>query len=230
MKKIFLITFSIICISQISAQTSFTWNPNDTIIQDVDPNNYTEMLIEQVNLTNDTIQLEVEVVYNDAPATWDGMICLYGQCLGSIQPVGFVGLMDPIYDSINGYTKLTVYPAGGTESMMLRIRVYDVNNPTDGDTCTWIVNSVSTTGINDEKLNSLTVFPNPSNDIITVGADSKFNVLKAFDINGREVMNTYFTLTTEKSIDVSQLQSGVYFVNTYFDGEVIGTQKITINE
>jgi hypothetical protein len=230
MRKIFLIAFSILYISQINAQTSFTWSPNDTIIQDVDPNNYTEMLIEQVNMTNDTIQLEVEVVYNDVPSTWDGMICIHGQCLGSIQPVGFIGLMDPIYDSINGYTKLTVYPAGGTESMMLRIRVYDVNNPTDGDTCTWIVNSVSTTGINDEELNNLSVFPNPSNDIINISAESKFNILKAFDISGKEVLNTYFSSTTEKLIDVSQLKSGIYFVNTYFNGEIIGTQKITKNE
>jgi len=43
-------------------------------------------------------------------------------------------------------------------------------------------------------------------------------------------MNTYFTSTTEKLIDISQLKSGVYFVNTYFDSEMIGTQKITKNE
>jgi hypothetical protein len=113
---------------------------------------------------------------------------------------------------------------------IVRVRVFDANNPNDiGDTCTWIVNSFST-GINDISVNNLSVYPNPSTDFITVGADSKFNVLKTYDISGREVMNTYFTSTTEKLIDISQLKSGVYFVNTYFDSEMIGTQKITKNE
>jgi WD40 repeat protein len=230
MKKIFLMAFSILCISQINAQTSFSWIPNDTIVMDVDPNNYTEMLIEQMNVTNDTIQLEVEVVYNDVPATWDGMICLYGQCLGSIQPVGFVGIMDPIFDSVFGYTKLTVYPAGGTESIMLRLRVYDVNNPTDGDTCTWIVNSVATTSISENLISNLTVYPNPTTDYLTVSNSSDFNAIKLFDIQGKKVLNNTFVLTTEKQVELNGLSSGIYMLNTYNDNVVVGTQKVTINE
>jgi hypothetical protein len=230
MKKILFVILCCFCISDINAQVSFGWLPNDTIIQNVDPNSYTEMLIEQQNLTNDTLQLEVEVVYNDAPTTWDGMICLHGTCLGSIQPVGFVGLMDPIYGATNGYTKLTVYPAGGTESMMLRIRVYDVNNPTDGDTCTWIVNSVSTTSISDNPKLNLSVFPNPTNKTINIVSGVDFDNVRIYDLQGKEVFfNTYLS-TTKKTINLESLPAGIYMLHTYDNDNKNGIQKITIYE
>lgn len=230
MKKILVAALCFLCITQINAQTSFGWLPNDTIIQDVDPNSYTEMLIEQQNLTNDTLQLEIEVVYNDAPSTWDGMICLHGTCLGTIQPVGFVGLMDPIHGTTNGYTKLTVYPAGGTESMMLRIRVYDVNNPTDGDTCTWIVNSVPPTSIAENTLSNLSVFPNPAKDAITISNDVDFDAVKIYDMQGKEVLSNAFLLSTEKLINIKSLQAGNYILSTYKGNNKNGTQKVTVYE
>ena len=228
---ILIITVSLFSVNSF-AQLTYNWVPQDTIIIDnLDPTAYSEYLIEQQNITNDTLVLGVEVVYNTIPITWDGMICIYGTCFGEIPVAGTFNQMDPIFDTLKGYTKLTVNPMGDLQGGgIVRVRVFDANNPNDiGDTCTWIVNSFST-GINDISVNNLSVYPNPSTDFITVGADSKFNVLKTYDFSGREVMNTYFTSTTEKLIDISQLKSGVYFVNTYFDSEMIGTQKITKNE
>lgn len=228
MKKALFIAFAIGMIANANAQTSFSWSPNDTIIQDVDPDLYTEMLIEQVNLTGDSLVLGVEVVYNDAPDTWDGMICTYGVCLGSIQPTGFTSEMSPIIDTVNGYTKLTVYPAGGTESMKLRIRVFDTSNPTDGDTCTWIVNSVSTTGIEQMDELSLTVFPNPTTESFRITSEEGFDGLTLIDVQGKEVMNKSFYPTIEKSVNVSGLRTGIYFVSTYSGTEMLGSQKIVV--
>lgn len=228
MKKVIFIALAIGMIANANAQTSFSWSPNDTIIQDVDPDLYTEMLIEQVNLTGDSLVLGVEVVYNDAPATWDGMICTYGVCLGAIQPTGFTSEMSPIVDTINGYTKLTVYPAGGTESMKLRIRVFDANNPTDGDTCTWIVNSVPTTGLEQMDELSLTAFPNPTAESFRLTSTEGFDGLILKDAQGRELINKSFYPTVEQSVNISELSSGIYFVSTYSGTKILGTQKIVV--
>jgi hypothetical protein len=230
MKKAIFIALAIISIANANAQTSFSWSPNDTIVQNVDPNLYTEMLIEQVNQNGDTLLLGIEVVYNDAPATWDGMICTYGLCLGSIQPVGFTSEMSPITDTINGYTKLTVYPAGGTESMKLRVRVFDVNNPADGDTCTWIVNSVLIDEIEELSPSEISVFPNPASDKISVTSSTPFSVVKAFDLQGREVMNLHFTPAGERNLRVNQLEPGIHIINIYSGTELVGIRKILIDE
>ena len=228
---ILIITVSLFSVNSF-AQLTYNWVPQDTIIIDnLDPTAYSEYLIEQENITNDTLVLGVEVVYNTIPATWDGMICIYGTCFGEIPVAGTFNQMDPIFDTLKGYAKLTVNPMGDLQGGgIVRVRIFDANNPNDtGDTCTWIVNSFST-GVTDISVNRLSIYPNPSTDFITVSAESKFDILKTYDINGREVMNIYFTPTIEKLINVSQLKSGVYFVNTYFEGEMIGTQKITKNE
>ncbi len=211
-------------------QTSFTWSPNDTIIQDVDPNLYTELDIHQINVSGDTLELGIEVVYNDIPSTWDGMICIQGLCLGSIHPAGFTEIMIPIYDSIYGYTKLTVFPQGGTESGILRIRVYDVNNPTDDGICTWIVNSVAPTDISEIKTGLLRIFPNPASDRIQVSSEIPLDELRISDLQGRMVSQEAFVPGGEHTIDLGEIPSGVYLVEILAEEEVISQQKLVVHD
>jgi len=232
MKKIFLLlTISLFTLNSFS-QATFNWNPNDTIIIDnLDPNDYSEFLIEQVNIMDDTLILAVEVVYNTIPQIWDGMVCIYGTCFGMIPPVGSSSTMDPIYDAINGYVKLTVNPLGDMQTGgVIRVRVYDTSNPSDpGDTCTWIVNSIYTS-INGVESNNLSVFPNPTTDKITISSVSNFTKIEVLDINGRVVISENTLNANITSVDVSQLLNGTYFVNTYNNNIINNVQKFTIEK
>jgi hypothetical protein len=231
MKKLTTLFVSVIMLMNFSiAQSSFNWSPNDTIIQDVNPDLYTEMDIHQINLSGDTLELGIEVVYNDIPVTWDGMICIQGLCLGSIQPVGFIAQMIPIYDTIYGYTKLTVYPAGGTESGKLRIRVYDKNNPTDGDTCTWIVNSVAATAVKEISGNELSIYPNPASGFIQVSSEKPFDEIRIMDFQGRRVKQRKFESTKEITVGLEDLPSGVFFIETLEKGEIIKQLKLITHD
>jgi len=222
--------------STINAQTAFMWLPNDTIVQDIDPNAYNELLIEQKNLTADTLNLGVEIVYNSIPSVlnstspWDGMVCIQGSCFGSIPVAGTSNQMAPLTGGLNGYVKLTVNPLGGFGNAVLRVRVYDMNNPSDGDTCTWIINSADATAVQDKDINKALVYPNPATDLISVSTSSLFNSITVFDIQGKKVLHTLFENTTETSVNVGGLKSGVYFVKTYADGMFMETQKFTISE
>jgi hypothetical protein len=105
---ILIITVSLFSVNSF-AQLTYNWVPQDTIIIDnLDPTAYSEYLIEQQNITNDTLVLGVEVVYNTIPITWDGMICIYGTCFGEIPVAGTFNQMDPIFDTLKGYTKLSI--------------------------------------------------------------------------------------------------------------------------
>lgn len=80
-----------------------------------------------------------------------------------------------------------------------------------------IVYAESTSGIKEEVIASFELFPNPASVQATVKGDNgNYSIL---DINGKEVMN--FEVVGEKTIDVSFLNSGVYFVkNTSSNAKV----------
>ena len=228
--KQFTKLFFILLGGMATAQTSFTWSPNDTIIQDVNPDLYTEILIEQINTSGDTLELGIEVVKNTIDPSWDGMICLQGLCLGEIRPEGFTSQMTPISGEINGYTKLTVYPAGGTQSGELRIRVFNINNPTDGDTCTWIVNSVPSVGVNEIESNTCLVFPNPSTEFVNIESDSEFDEIEVLDLKGRIFISQKVSKTSSFQLNISKLKSANYIVRLFNGQEVLNSKNLSIND
>ena len=230
MKKLLFLLAAILVFATVNAQTSFMWLPNDTIVQDIDPNAYNELIIEQKNLSGDTLNLGVEIVENTINPSWDGMVCIQGICFGTIPLAGASNQMAPLTGSLNGYVKLTVNPLGTFGTGQLRVRVYDLNNPTDGDTCTWIITSNNMTAVNDKEAYSVLIYPNPASDLISVATSSTFNSLVIFDIQGKKVLNTLFENTIATSVNVSALKSGVYFVKTYTDGMFMETQKFIISE
>jgi len=228
--KQFTKLFFILLGGMATAQTSFTWSPNDTIIQDVNPDLYTEILIEQINTSGDTLELGIEVVKNSIDPSWDGMICLQGLCLGEIRPEGFTSQMTPISGEINGYTKLTVYPAGGTQSGELRIRVFNINNPTDGDTCTWIVNSVPSVGVNEIESNTCLLFPNPSTEFVNIESGSEFDKIEVLDLQGRILVSQKVSKTSSFQLNISKLKSANYIVRLFNGQEVLNSKNLSIND
>ena len=222
--------FFILLGDMATAQTSFTWSPNDTIIQDVNPELYTEILIEQINTSGETLELGIEVVKNTIDESWDGMICLQGLCLGQIRPEGFTSQMAPISGELNGYTKLTVYPAGGTQSGELRIRVFNINNPTDGDTCTWIVNSVAAIGVNEIESNSCQLFPNPSTEFVNIESGSEFDKIEIVDLQGRILVSQKVAETSNFQLNISKLKSANYIVRLFNGQEVFSSKNLIIND
>ena len=87
-------------------------------------------------------------------------------------------------------------------------QVEDFTRPANGANCTLAVNDV-------ENLNVMSVYPNPSEGLVTIKID-QYNGLasiKVIDFNGRVVLkfdNQQFE--NQKQIDLSSLQSGMYLI------------------
>ncbi len=87
-------------------------------------------------------------------------------------------------------------------------QVEDFTRPANGANCTLAVNNV-------ENLNVMSVYPNPSEGLVTIKID-QYNGLasiKVIDFNGRVVLkldNQQFE--NQKQIDLSSLQSGMYLI------------------
>ena len=79
-------------------------------------------------------------------------------------------------------------------------------------------------GVDENFADNVTVYPNPANDIIIVGANNDLPVqsVDIYDITGKLMISS-----TETEINVSELESGMYFVNILTEKGVV-TKKITV--
>ncbi len=67
------------------------------------------------------------------------------------------------------------------------------------------------------------LYPNPANDMININSDQEIEFIKVVSLYG-QLIKTIETKDYSEEIDISNLQSGVYYVLIHLNGEVI-TQK-----
>lgn len=113
------------------------------------------------------------------------------------------------------------------DSMSAKADIYfDFNEPIITNTVTTTVQNVA--GVNENSIDSFTVYPNPalSNvDLMVLNADSGFDVT-IIDMLGKTVIKNSF-VTNEASLDVSVLNSGIYFISITADGKQ-STKKLIV--
>jgi hypothetical protein len=96
------------------------------------------------------------------------------------------------------------------------------------DTYGWIITDdgldCSTASVDDQNLLDISIYPNPTSDMVYI--DGNYTQLKVvvYDILGKQVMNKSIT----NSIDISQLEKGVYILQLS-DGAKLTTQRIIKN-
>jgi hypothetical protein len=207
---------------------TFDWLDGDTMMVKLENNTYVELKMQQRNLTSDSLKLGIEVVKKDIPSSWDGMVCIEGFCLGSILDVGEKASMVPVYGDQTGFVRLTVNPMNGTEEAELRIRVYDLENPSNSDTATWLLNSMILSIKDYSVLNSFEVFPNPSNDIFKVTSSKRIEKVVLSNISGQEVLESIATDFSSATLTVSGFPAGIYVMKSYNEGTLTGMKKVVV--
>ena len=225
---IFVLGNSFILFSQVS----FSWYPNDTLIQVIAKNTYTEMKIEQVKKNReDTLSLSIEVVESTIPSDWDGLVCVYGLCLGSILEKGKMFDMNPNSTSEeNSYVRLTVNPMDSEKESIYRVRVFNKKNPKDGDTATWIINAKNANIHESQTARDFVVFPNPASNFIEIPVNHKFTSFVIFDLTGKKVFENHNLSEPSVRVDLASWKPGVYFVQFLLDAHVLASQKLIVHE
>lgn len=76
------------------------------------------------------------------------------------------------------------------------------------------ISASQTLSSDDFILSNFTIYPNPANDLLSISSGNKvaFNHISLVDINGRLVKSHTFNAVTEASINVSDLNAGIYFM------------------
>jgi len=81
-------------------------------------------------------------------------------------------------------------------------------------------------GVENGEFQNISLFPNPTNGIFTIIGTDRCNI-KIVDIAGREVFSQN-SVTDYTSINITNLDRGVYFVNITEENKVVYTQKIIL--
>lgn len=232
MKKITLL-LTITLLNHLGfSQSSFAWTnqDNDTIIANLAQNEYSELKFNIERQNTDTLRLGVEVIKNEIPSSWDGLVCIYGSCLGGIPEEGFSRNMSSLFGTEQAYVRLTINSFEFVGVGELRIRVYNLENPNDDDTATWLLNA-GTASIEDANaLSRFNVFPNPTSDIISFRPNIDINKVSLFDYMGNKVIvkNLFIARSSIFSLNISSLSEGIYFLETYDKSMLRSRNKIII--
>ncbi len=87
------------------------------------------------------------------------------------------------------------------------------------------------TSIKEMKLLQTNVFPNPSTGNFTVSANQAFTKIDVYDITGKLVESIpNFGKSNALEMDLSNLNSGIYFINTETINGAVSKSKIIINK
>ncbi|WP_081988202.1 FG-GAP repeat domain-containing protein [Psychroserpens jangbogonensis] len=124
----------------------------------------------------------------------------------------------------NATPDLTPTTIADNNFQMVDITVGDFDNDTDfdiatignfSDTVDWFENTLFTLGVDDISIEGLKIYPNPTQNMLHIKTNrNDISNLSILDTVGKEIMRVSLQSTT--SIDVSQLQTGIYLIK--FEG------------
>lgn len=158
--------------------------------------------------------------------TWYKLGLSFNYTTGEIKVKELTGLFDRTFASsaaANDVGEVDILAGAGTANTVASIGVFDNLLVKASSTDTLL-------GVNNNTLLSsqLSIFPNPSNGIVTILApEMAINSIEMSDINGRIVKITKVNGLNETQINVSDLAKGVYFLKIASD-KGIATKKLVV--
>ena len=111
--------------------------------------------------------------------------------------------------------------------MLTKLVIYE------GDAGNWVpdmdadffYSNITINSLENNKQESISIYPNPATDFITIANKSnKLLNMYIFDISGKKIMQQSFS--SSKKIDISKLESGVYFIQLMDQTETVYTEKL----
>ena len=89
--------------------------------------------------------------------------------------------------------------------------------------------SVGISNSNSEKINYLTVSPNPSSDTFCIklnGLTKNNYVISIYDVAGKEIYNNSINQNTTVTWQPKNIKKGIYLINLISDGKIIDSKKV----
>jgi hypothetical protein len=90
--------------------------------------------------------------------------------------------------------------------------IYQVEVTLNGCTDVSVCEAIASVGLKEINLNSIKVYPNPTKNSINIQSETTVQEFSIIDINGRVVHDEIVNAKLVLDVDVSGIDSGVYFI------------------
>ncbi|WP_157663298.1 T9SS type A sorting domain-containing protein [Polaribacter sp. SA4-12] len=90
-----------------------------------------------------------------------------------------------------------------------------------------VIDNTEVLSTKDNVFNNLSIYPNPANSTIKINTTNTISKILVFDIAGKKVLERASNITN--TLNVSKLNSGIYFVKVIDTKNNLSTQKLIIN-
>lgn len=207
-KTIVVATVFMIVATNSFAQKSFTNSPGDTLTDIIVLGAKKVLDIKQTATGIDTLYLAWKKVSVSLPSQWTASICDNGTCYGTLQDTGS---MAAVPSGEHGFLSLHINTMVNQGIAVIRYAVWDVKQPTQIDTVTWIIQAFPTS-VNNLSEKSPQVYS--SNKILFLKnlSVSAVRTVTVYDMTGKIVL-TKNTESDDEKIDMSFCNDGIYIVN-----------------
>lgn len=173
---------------------SYILVPSDSIVISGFMEDNQTLLIQQKNVSNDTLYFQWELVSESIPAKWEASVCDNSFCYTSIVASG---TMTPVAPGDEGKLLLRFTPHVNQGMAIVRYAVWENANPNHRDTLTYILNAATTSDVDIEgNLSDLSAYDSYS--------------MRVFRSNGECVELSERTDETKEYL--RHLSPGCYFV------------------
>lgn len=224
--SIFVVLVLLVVFSAKTQAQSYILVPNDTIHLTGVMEDLHTLIIQQNNMTNDTLWLKWQKVSEVVPLNWEASVCDNFTCNTTLTDSG---IMNPVLPDEYGFLLIHLTPHVNYGTAIIRYEVWDYANPNIRDTLTFMVTVSNPAGIeqaaNQERI---LVFPNPANESINIATNTseEFNLSIKNMIGNAIFAPQYFS--NQKTVDITFLPRGVYILTLTSGSKIISLPFIKL--
>lgn len=227
-KQIGIVVTAILAATTISSAQSYSLIPNDTINMTGMMEDLETLIIQQQNISTDTIQLQWAKVSESVPALWEASVCDNQVCYTSLVDSGSMNLINP---TDYGFLLLHITPHVNYGTAVIRYEVWDINSPLLRDTLTFILTVTATSGIAEsDNKNAFSIFPNPAKDFISINTNSsnKNYSVEIFNSVGEKMYSV--NTASYCTLPIANWCNGLYTVSVFTENKIINTKQFLIQK
>ena len=239
MKKLYtvlLVLLSLITMSlTAAAEPNLTIAEGDTLVSGSIADDLEIHGVVKNNNSNSSVIVMLKVYLEQRVKGQSLLICWGDQCLPPIEDLGLTSFSErvPVKPNSTSGDKFhcTVDQGNVAGTMVATFVFYDANNPDDSAAFTCTVEIGNTTLVDEQTTESITLSPNPAVDFINLNMTGNVKTVKIFNITGTLVNSIAVPQgTSNLNINLSNVPSGIYFLNVIGRDGIIETRRFVINK
>lgn len=206
----------------ISFAQTYSMIPKDTFYSIGTLEDLETLSFHQINISSKAIVLKWKKISANIPSNWEASVCDNSICNTTLVDSG---MMNPIDTGDYGLLLIHITPHVNYGTAVIRYAIWDIANADMKDTLTYVlVVSASSKIERVENVNTLNIYPNPSNGDINLVSNLPLGFeFIVTDILGK-VMLKGTSVTNSIRISTKEIPSGEYNI-TFLDSKSTKTSK-----